>query len=288
MYPGSGGKPRRNFIGLDSPPIVAPGTHGSSFTLLASDLGSLTRGSPVTYRGVDVGVVTAFTLAADGHDVSVTAFIRSPEDRLVHPGTLFWNAGGVAMTLGTQGLQLRANSWQQLLQGGVAFDTSPKALAGAPSPAGSVFELYDNEQSAHGHGTPGGRPLLADTLRNLHDLLRNLDRATAGPQLHDALTSLDQLLTHLDRLTSETRPNINELLVSLRATSTQAQLTMSALQKTMAAVQRTTGGTAPSNIDLQQLMEQLSEAARSVRELADYLDQHPDALLRGRRADSPR
>jgi paraquat-inducible protein B len=34
--------------------------------------------------------------------------------------------------------------------------------------------------------------------------------------------------------------------------------------------------------DLQRLLEQVSDTARSVRLLADYLDQHPEALLRGR------
>ncbi|HVS77653.1 MAG TPA: MlaD family protein [Steroidobacteraceae bacterium] len=277
MYPGRPGKRRRHFVGLDSAPIVAPGTPGRSFILHAPDLGSLTRGSPVTYRGVDVGAVTSYLLAGDGHDVLVTAFIRSPNDRLVHPGTRFWNAGGVAMTLGAQGLQLRANSWQQLLAGGVAFDTSPAAISGTPSPAGSVFQLYDNEQAAM--GGPGGSPLLAETLRNLNDVLRNLDRATAGPQLRNALVSLNRVLRRLDRLATQTQPNLDELLKSLRATSDAAQ-------RTLAAVQSTTGGSAPSSTNLPQLMNQLSQAARSVRELADYLDRHPDALLRGRRPES--
>ncbi len=32
-------------------------------------------------------------------------------------------------------------------------------------------------------------------------------------------------------------------------------------------------------------MRELTEAARSVRGLADYLDRHPEALLRGRKGD---
>jgi hypothetical protein len=32
-------------------------------------------------------------------------------------------------------------------------------------------------------------------------------------------------------------------------------------------------------------MRELSEAARSVRGLADYLDRHPESLLRGRKGD---
>lgn len=283
MYPGKYGKPLRHFVGLDNPPIVPPGTRGSSFTLKTPDLSSLTRGAPVTYRGVDVGVVTGYMLAGDGHDVSVTAFIRSPRDRLVHSGTRFWNAGGVAMTLGAQGLQLRANSVQQLLAGGVAFDTSSAAMAGAPSAAGSVFELYDNEQAAM--GGPSGPPLAADTLKNfddtlknLNEVLHNLNTATAGPQLRDAVLNLNRLLTHLDRLTVQTQPNLNDLLKSLRATSDAAQ-------RTMALIQDRAGGNAASSTDLPQLMSELSQAARSVRELADYLDRHPEALLRGRKTE---
>jgi paraquat-inducible protein B len=34
-------------------------------------------------------------------------------------------------------------------------------------------------------------------------------------------------------------------------------------------------------------MNELSQAARSVRELADYLDRHPDALLHGRKVETP-
>lgn len=277
MYPGKAGQPRRHFVGLDSPPIVPPGTEGRSFTLHAPDLSSLTRGAPVTYRGVEVGVVTGYALASDAHEVKVTAFIRAPHDRLVHPGTLFWNAGGVAMTLGAQGLQVRANSWQQLLAGGVAFDTEPAAVVGAPSAAGSVFRLYDNEQAAK--GTPSGPPLLTETLHNLNDVLKNLNRATTGPELHDAVASLNRVLTHLDRAVVETQPNLNELIKSMRATSDEAQ-------RTLDVIQDRAGGNASSNTDLPQLMSELSQAARSVRELADYLERHPEALLRGRKPES--
>ena len=279
MYPGRSGKPRTHFIGLDSPPIVPPGTRGRSFTLLTPDLSSLTRGSPVTYHGVEVGIVTGYQLAgSDERDVKVTAFIRAPHDRLVHAGTRFWNAGGIAMSLGAQGVQVRANSWQQLLAGGVAFDTPPAVTAGVPSATGSVFQLFDNEQAAK--GAPPGPPLVTETLHNLNDVLRNLNQATTGPQLREAVQSLDRVLRHLDQLTIETRPNLNGLLKSLHATS-------DSMQHTLALIQQRAGGNAPGGTDLPQLMSELSQAARSVRELADYLETHPDALLRGRRVDSP-
>src|SRR5262249_34445185 len=55
MYPGEPGAPKREFVGLDQPPVLPPNTAGRSFTLLTGDLGSLTRGSPISYRGVSVG-----------------------------------------------------------------------------------------------------------------------------------------------------------------------------------------------------------------------------------------
>lgn len=188
------------------------------------------------------------------------------------------------MTLGASGLQLRANSWQQLLAGGVSFDTPPAALTATPSAAGSVFQLYENHQAAI--GASSASPVLGDTLRNLNQTMKNLNavlgnlnKATAGPQLRDAIASLDRVLTHLDRLTVETQPNLNDLLKSLRATSDDAQ-------RTLTLIQDRAGGSQTSSTDLPQLMSELSQAARSVRELADYLDRHPEAILRGRKPDT--
>jgi len=71
------------------------------------------------------------------------------------------------------------------------------------------------------------------------------------------------------------QPDVKALIQSLRATSDAAQ---SALQSMHGLVGQ--GGS--QGPDLSQLMQQLTDAARSVRGLADYLDRHPEALLRGR------
>ena len=148
MYPGKPGEPKRDFVGLDEPPVLPPDSRGRSFTLLANDLGSLTRGSPISYKGITIGEVEDYTLRPGNKGVTVTAFIRSPHEDLVHPETRFWNAGGVDLTLGSQGLRIRANSWEQLLSGGIAFETPNEVLSKPPSAAGSVFGLYDNRRAA--------------------------------------------------------------------------------------------------------------------------------------------
>jgi ABC-type transporter Mla subunit MlaD len=117
---------------------------------------------------------------------------------------------------------------------------------------------------------------LNELLRSARGVLRNIDHATAGPQLGHAVKSLDETLTRLDDLTRDVGPDIKSLVKSLRETSDAAQSTLSSMQGLM-------GRSGAGDSDLPRLMNELTQAARTIRALADYLDRHPDALLRGRR-----
>ena len=47
------------------------------------------------------------------------------------------------------------------------------------------------------------------------------------------------------------------------------------------------GPGAPGQVELRNAMQELARAARSLRTLADYLEQHPEALIRGKTAQPP-
>jgi paraquat-inducible protein B len=89
--------------------------------------------------------------------------------------------------------------------------------------------------------------------------------------------SLDETLTHLDQATQALEPQLQALIGSLRETAAATQRTAEAASGAL--------GASHGNIDLPGLMRELNDAARAIRELADYLDRHPEALLRGRRGD---
>ncbi len=403
MYPGRG-EAQRTFTGLTDPPILQPDTAGTFFTLLAPDVSSLIPGAPITYRGIPVGEIEGSALASSGTQVEIYAFVRAPYDHMVHPQTRFWNVAGIDVVAGPQGVQVRLSSWQQLLAGGVAFDTSARALSGPPAPFDSKFQLYDSRSEAF--RSPQGTPLLYrvvfaenargvlkgtpvelegtgigevtesslqydrrlgslytlatiaidptaidipgipesataeqadaveaalahlvadglrarlvssslltgsklialdrvtgapparvrevagvaelptapgadidDILQSLQNTAEHLDRATAGPQLSHALAQLDSALTHLNQLSIALGPQTQSLIASLRATSEAAQRTAEAAGAVL-------GANGTQSVDLPRLMRQLGDAARSIQELADYLDRHPEALLRGRR-----
>jgi paraquat-inducible protein B len=407
MYPGNG-KPQRSFVGLDEPAALTPNMPGRSFTLRTDDLGSLTGGSPISYRGVPVGEVEGFQLDASGKQINIYAFIRAPYEQFVTPQTRFWNSGGIDVAVGVQGLRFRASSWQQLISGGVSFDTPDAALNTTESEAGSAFRLYQNQYDAQrdprgrtlvyrvnfaggagdvgpgtgvqlqgeevGHVTEArlqfddasqslitrvtleidptrveivhrradaaGDPaaalsarlekLVARGLRAhlvaanfltgakvvsldmVHDapparieqvdgvaelpttsatdisailasvqsVLHHIDAAAAGPELGHAVKELDRTLTNLDHVTAEVEPQIKPLMAALRETAEAAQRTLQAANSVL-------GTSAANGADLPRLIRELTETARSLRDLTDYLDRHPESLIRGRKGDKP-
>jgi paraquat-inducible protein B len=405
MRPG-GGNPRTEFKGLDQHPVLLPDTPGRSYRLQASHLASLNQGSAIFYRGLSVGEIYGYALNQKTQKIDIYAFVRAPYDKLIHPETRFWNASGLDVSLGAQGVHMVASSWQQLLSGGVEFATPSDAMDDAPSPVGAEFRLYDDKNSAERdprgslllyrvdftgtvagieHGTPvellgsqigqvrdvqleydARRHLLhtpviveldptrvkiangpersapqlaqdfsahlqewvqrglrarltsaslltgqqvvsldmvanaapaqiervdsqlqipsapsvdvAQILQSVHSILRHIDRATAGPELSHAMKELDRSLTQLDRITGELQPQITPLINSLRQSAEAAQRTLEQAGNVL-------GSNAAQSTDLPRLMQELTEAARSIRALADYLDRHPEALIRGKREE---
>ena len=69
------------------------------------------------------------------------------------------------------------------------------------------------------------------------------------------------------------------------ATPMRADLVSRAL--TVASLQRTLTQAEPLPLEASDAMRELERAARSFRVLADYLERHPEAVIRGKKADSP-
>lgn len=137
----------RSFTGLETPPTVISGTPGKSFILHTEDLGSLDIGSPIYYRRIQVGRVTAYKLDEDGKRVNVQIFINAPYDRFVTADTRFWNASGVDVSLSADGLKLKTQSMTTIVAGGIAFAT-PVRSRGEAAPEHAQFTLMQDQASA--------------------------------------------------------------------------------------------------------------------------------------------
>ena len=145
---GKSTKKERKFTALDVAPIVTSGQVGHQFLLKAADLGSLGVGSPIYYRRLLAGQVIAYDLTSDGKAVDLKIFVNAPYDRYVNPGTRFWNASGIDLSIGAGGVQVRTESLVALIAGGIAFDTPPFAGRLEPAAANASFTLYSDRVTA--------------------------------------------------------------------------------------------------------------------------------------------
>jgi paraquat-inducible protein B len=147
MQPGKSPEHRRDFTGLDVPPTITD-QPGRQFVLAASTLGSIGVGAPVYYRSLGVGQVLTYALAGDGKSIDITVFVNAPYDRYVTSSARFWNASGIEVSAGAEGVKVQTESLIAVLAGGVAFDTPEFLRAAQPAAANTKFTLYQNETLA--------------------------------------------------------------------------------------------------------------------------------------------
>ena len=149
MLPGvTAGRPQRVFKGQEDPPVLAAHVPGHTFLLRATRLGSISVGSPVFFRDLDVGEVLGWDIGDMVRNVTIHVFVRAPYDRYVNDDTRFWNASGVSVALGAGGVRLQMASLRALLLGGIAFNT-PDDQAHAPTSAENhMFPLFADQKTA--------------------------------------------------------------------------------------------------------------------------------------------
>ncbi|MEH6404339.1 MAG: MlaD family protein [Sneathiella sp.] len=145
--PGAGGERERDFIGLERAPVITSTTAGRQYLLQSSRVGNVSRGTPVIYKGIRVGKILGRKLSEDRSQVELIAFVESPYDELVQEGTKFWDAGGINVTVSTDGIEVGAASLQALLSGSIEFKTPPGLKATWVAEEGYEFVLYGNRKS---------------------------------------------------------------------------------------------------------------------------------------------
>ena len=141
VQPGAGGREQKKFIGAETQPILNQTKKGLEIILTAPQLNMLSVGSPVYYRGIEVGAVQYFLLATNANAIAIHALIEPAFATLVRTNSKFWNAGGVRFNLKLSGLKISAENFKSLIIGGIAFAT-PSPPGEPPAPE-TVFMLND-------------------------------------------------------------------------------------------------------------------------------------------------
>ncbi len=130
---------------------------------------------------------------------------------------------------------------------------------------------------------------LDEIANNLNTALRGVSGFTNGPELKRSLSALADAMASTRDLMHTLDTGVTPALDHVSQISQGLQAAVDRLNRLINSADSGYGSNSQFNRDLARLLDQASDTARSVRLLADYLDQHPEALLRGRsgRAGAP-
>jgi len=146
-----GGAPQREFEARPKPPPLDLRSPGLHLVLFTENLGSLEVGSPILYKQVKVGSVQSYQFSRTKKQLLIGVHIEKEYEGLVNASTRFWNASGITLTGGlTGGIQVKSESLQSLMAGGIAFET-PKATAPLQKRI-PRFRLFANRDEASQKG----------------------------------------------------------------------------------------------------------------------------------------
>ena len=119
---------------------------------------------------------------------------------------------------------------------------------------------------------------LKETLQSTHKLITRVDGKV------DPLTkNVNKTVKDYRRLADNLNARVTELTASLDRTLSGLDKTLSGFDKTMTGVRGVVSPNTPLVVELENSLQQISAMSRSIRELADYLEQHPSSLIRGKK-----
>jgi paraquat-inducible protein B len=134
-----------------------------------------------------------------------------------------------------------------------------------------------NEQPAIFPTVSGGLDDIQDSVGVIAKKLSKVPFDQLSARLINAMNSLDLTLKSADKLLHNVDSNL----------APQVQATLAEAQAALKNAKDLLGQDAPLENDLGSTLLQVSRAAKSISALVDYIERHPESLLRGKPAGSP-
>jgi paraquat-inducible protein B len=260
--------------------------------LFNESLRGLSVGAPITILGLQAGEVTAVGLDMEPKTLKVRGRVEivSYPERLVARLSQKQTAEGQALILSEQ--QRRAFMQRLVEQRGLRAQLRSGNLI-----TGQLFVAFDffpdaAKEKIDWTRDPVELPVVPSTVQDIETrltgIVAKLDKLpyeAIGTDLTKALSSLNQTLQDtskaINRFDSDVTPELKTIVTDVRNTIVSADGVLRNADATLV------GKNAPAQQDLRDALQEIARAARSLRVLTDYLERHPESLIRGKIDDKP-
>jgi paraquat-inducible protein B len=231
----------------------------------------LTVGAPLDFRGITIGDVSGIYTRFDrnARKLSIVVEIAVYPERFTNRyesgptgAPVVKNSRDFADYLVSKGLRLQLRTGNLL--------TGQRYLAVDFFPDAPQTKIDWSKNPPQFPTVPNTLQSLQDSMSRLATKLNTIPFEAIGKNTQQTLQSANALLTHLDK---DVVPSAKDALTAAQGTMTSAN---SALQPDTVLQQ-----------NVADAMSQLAQTAAAVRTLADYLERHPEALVRGKPENQP-
>jgi paraquat-inducible protein B len=279
----------------------------------------LEEGSPVVWRGVKVGSVSEVSIHADPDTMAmeIPVIIEIDPERFQVKGEAGRKRDPKQNVEKLIGLGLRAKlATQSFVTGQLMIDLdlrpeSPARFVGSDLPYPEIPTVPSTlEQIAQ---TINELPI-KQMFNKLEDAIDNVSETLGDPALKGILASAkeavdnakrliqhtDKLLVNFDRqvvplansittaaedaqqLIRNVDSHVEPLTVKVEEAFDAAEVALVQAKETLQGIENFTAEDSSLHYRLTKALDELAMTARSLRALSDYLEQHPDAVLRGK------
>jgi len=252
---------------------------GPSQTLLMyfnQSLRGLVPGAPVDFRGVVIGEVKSIGVEFDRaeREFRMPVLVQIYPDRLRRRSTDRASENEPRFSqqerlrfLTEKGLRAQLRNGN-LITGSVyvALDFFPKAPPAKIDLSKSPIELPTMANSLDE---------IQSQVQEIASKLNKVPYEQIAQDLRTTLATLNKTLTATEQTVSRINNDVTPELAAA----------MKDVRKTVNSAERTLADDSPLQQDTRQMLQELTRAAGSVRVLTDYLERHPESLLRGKPDD---
>ncbi len=132
---------------------------------------------------------------------------------------------------------------------------------------------------------------LEATLAGVDKLVNNPDLAVSIRAMKDTLQNADKLVKNVDRqvdpLSKDLKKAVRDIAKLANNLDAQVAGVSGGLDKTLAKARGFLSEDSPLIVDLENTLKEISAMSRSLRHLSNYLEEHPEVLLRGKAKPKP-
>jgi len=127
------------------------------------------------------------------------------------------------------------------------------------------------------------------TLSDIRQFVRNLDAQipVLTTDAKETLASISGAMNNVGKLAQNAEGQVTQLTGGLQETVSTARVTLESAQETMKNLNGFMAPNSPVGYEVVKALRELSEAARALRVLADYLERNPNAILFGKSEARP-